>query len=124
MGRILIVDDDDQVRAVFRRIVEGGGHEVIEASNGRIGSQLFKKDPTDLIIMDIIMPEQEGLETISELLTAFPDVKIIAVSGGGRINAEDYLKIAKDLGAVYTFEKPIDPEQLLDAVDNLVQGKV
>jgi CheY-like chemotaxis protein len=121
MARVLIVDDDDQVRAVFRRALEGGGYEVTDASDGKAGSRLYRQQPADLILMDIIMPEQEGLETIQELRGDFPDVKIIAISGGGRGGAADYLVLARKLGADLALEKPISHEDLLRAVDQLLK---
>jgi len=120
MARILIVDADDQVRTVFRRALEEGGYQVAEAPNGRVGAKLYRERPFDLILMDLIMPEQEGLETIIELRRDFPDVKIIAISGGGWGTAADYLVIARKFGAILTLEKPITPADLLHAVDQLL----
>lgn len=123
MARILIMEDDKQVCSVFKRTMEDGGHQVQVASDGKTGARMYEKEPADLIIMDIIMPEQEGLETIMNLRRDFPDVKIIAISGGGRISAGDYLKIAHNLGAVVTIEKPIDPQYLLDTVNKIIEEK-
>jgi CheY-like chemotaxis protein len=120
MARVLIVDDDDQVRRVFRKALEAGGYQVTEAPNGRIGARLYRESPSDLIIMDLIMPEQEGLETITALRRDFPDVKIIAISGGGRGTATDYLSVARKLGAMLSLEKPITPGGLLHEVDQLL----
>lgn len=120
MGRVLIVDDDDQVRAVLRRTLEGGGHQVTDAPDGKAGARLYRQQPADLILMDIIMPEQEGLETIQELRRDFPDVKIIAISGGGRGSAANYLVLARKLGADLALEKPISHQDLLRAVDRLL----
>ena len=67
------------------------------------------------------MPEKEGIETIMELRQEFPDVRIIAISGGGRVDAKDHLKVAKHLGAQYTFPKPVERKQLLKAVRDLLR---
>ena len=94
MARILIIDDDEQVRRYLRKILEAQGHEVVAASDGKLGIELCREEPTDLIITDIFMPEKEGLETIGELRRDYPDVKIIAISGGGRTGNLDFLPLA------------------------------
>jgi CheY-like chemotaxis protein len=121
MPRILIIDDEEQVRAVFREMLERSGYEVFEAANGKEGLRLQREKSADLIITDIIMPEKEGLETIRELLRGFPEVKIIAVSGGGRIGPDQYLDVAKKLGAARTFNKPVNLKELLQAVQSAFQ---
>ncbi len=120
MGRILIIDDEDQVRAVLRQMLERKGHEVFEAADGVEGLKINREHPADLIITDIIMPEKEGIETIKELRREFPAVKIIAMSGGGRIGPESYLKMAKGFGAARTFTKPIDQNELVDVVAEIL----
>ncbi|RZB38369.1 MAG: hypothetical protein SRB2_00117 [Desulfobacteraceae bacterium Eth-SRB2] len=121
MASILIIDDDVQILSMLRQTLERGGYDVLEASNGKQGMKLYLENPADLVITDIIMPEKEGIEIIIELKRDYPDVKIIAISGGGRINPEDYLDIAKKLGAQRTFTKPFERKQLLNAVRDLLQ---
>ena len=116
MARILIIDDDVQILKMLRKTLEHEGHEVIDAANGNKGLRLYREDPTDLIITDIIMPEKEGIETIVELRREFPEVKIIAMSGGGHGEAESYLHMAKGLGAQRTLTKPFGMEELLEAI--------
>ncbi len=120
MARILIIDDDVQILDMLRQTLELKGYEVVDAANGKKGIRLYRENPADLIITDIIMPEQEGIEIIMELKQDFPDVKIIAISGGGRIGPEGYLSIAKQLGARYTFSKPVKRKELLSAVRELI----
>ncbi|MBT6500704.1 MAG: response regulator [Deltaproteobacteria bacterium] len=120
MGRILIVDDDVDVLDMLGQTLEREGYEVVSAANGKEGVRLYREDPVDLVITDIIMPEKEGIETIMELKRAFPDVKIIAISGGGLVDPEGYLSMAKQLGARYTFSKPVEREDLLKAVRELI----
>jgi len=120
MARILIIDDEIQVRTMLRQMFEREGHEVIDAPDGKVAISLHREEPTDLIITDLIIPEKEGIETIIELRRDFPEVKIIAMSGGGYIGPEDYLKMAKGLGAKCTFSKPIKREELLKAVRELL----
>jgi DNA-binding response OmpR family regulator len=108
MARILIIDDDVQILNMLRQTLEREGHAVVDAPDGNEGLRLFRENPTDLIITDLIMPEKEGIETIMELRRDFPDVKIIAISGGGRLDPGQYLSIAKSFGAQYTFTKPVE----------------
>ena len=121
MARIIIIDDDVQILNMLRQMLEREGYDVAEASNGKQGIRLYREEPVGLIITDIIMPEKEGIETISELKRDYPDVKIIAISGGGRIDPEVYLDMAKKLGAQRTFTKPVERKQLLNAVRDLLQ---
>jgi len=120
MARILIIEDDDQTRSMLRQVLEREGYEVVDAPDGREGIRLYRGKPTDLIITDIIMPEKEGIETIMELKRDFPDVKIIAMSGGGRIGPDEYLHVAKKLGAQRTFAKPVEREEMLKAIRELL----
>jgi DNA-binding response OmpR family regulator len=121
MARILLIDDDEQVLDMLYESLTREGYDVLRASNGEQGLRLYRQEPVDLIITDIIMPEKEGLETIIELRRDFPDVKIIAMSGGGRIGTKDYLHLAKIFGVQRTFTKPVAREQLLDAIKALLK---
>ncbi len=116
MTRILIIDDEAPVRDLLRQMLEKEGYEVVEAREGDIGIRLFRENPADLIITDILMPEKEGIETILELRKVFPQVKIIAISGGGRMRNLDVLPVAKAFGAVRTLAKPFERKELLEAV--------
>jgi len=120
MARILLIDDDAPVRRTLRKMLERQGYEVEEAPDGKAGLTLYQENPADLIITDLIMPEMEGIETIMELRRRFPDVKIIAMSGGGQIRPEQYLQIAKSLGAQHTFAKPVEMKLLLKTVEELL----
>ena len=116
MARILIIDDEDELRSMLRQMLEHAGHEVTEAADGAIGIEIYERDTPDLIITDIIMPEKEGVETIIALRRADPTLPIIAISGGGRLDATDFLSMAKKLGARQTLTKPFRRDQLLEAV--------
>jgi CheY-like chemotaxis protein len=102
--------------------LERKGYTVATASNGRIGIQAYREKSFDVVITDLIMPEMEGLETIINLRKDDPGVKIIAISGGGLNMPEDYLEMARGLGAAKTFSKPIDRSGLFAAVEELVSG--
>ena len=120
MARILVVDDNDKVRMMLRMTLESEGYEVSEAPDGDVAIQLFQETPVDLVITDIVMPEKEGIETIMELRRIAPELKIIAISGGGRIRPENYLYTAQVCGANKTFVKPIDQSVLLDTIRDLI----
>jgi CheY-like chemotaxis protein len=117
VAQILIIDDESDIRGLYRRILEQAGHQVEEAPNGNEGLRLCRQLKPDLIVTDIIMPEKEGLETIMELRRDFPLVKVIAISGGGQTMAgSTCLHLAKRLGAAKTLAKPFSKQELLAAV--------
>jgi len=122
MGRILIIDDEPDILLMLKKMLERAGYEVDLASNGEMGMQLFIKQAADLVITDIIMPEKEGLETIREMKQLNPDLKIIAISGGGRLSADSYLETAKIFGANRVFQKPFRQAELVAAVNELILG--
>ena len=114
--KILIVDDEKEIRAILRMWCEEEGYTVYEAENGREGVRIQKERAADMMICDLIMPEQEGIETISLFRQEFPHVGIIAISGGGKIGPDSYLEVARQLGAWKAFRKPIDISVLMEAV--------
>jgi len=120
MKRVLIIDDDDQFREMLRFMVERAGYEVEEAEDGEIGIELQQQSPFDLIITDIIMPNKEGIGTIVELKNDYPELKIIAISGGGRVVPNDYLDIAEKLGAHRTLSKPFERKELIQTIEELI----
>jgi DNA-binding response OmpR family regulator len=121
VARILVIDDDEQIRAMLRRVLEGSGYEVSEACHGLEGLQRYRATPADIVITDIAMPEKDGLETILELRRASPDVQIIAISGGSWGGFVDYLDLARRFGAQWTLPKPLDPTELLETVHGLLK---
>lgn len=121
MARILIIDDDDSVRTAASATVRTHGHDVTEARDGREGLRRFHESPADLVITDLVMPEQEGIETIMELHKRAPQVPIIALSGSS--DADTYLAMAARLGATRTLTKPCAPEQLIEAVDQALANR-
>jgi len=123
IARILIIDDDAPMRRMLRQALERVGYEVLEGPNGRVGMQLQRTTPAEVIITDIFMPEQEGLETIRELQRDFPTTKIIAMSGGGQIGNFNFLTIAERLGAQRVLQKPFGLREMLDTVQELLQSE-
>jgi len=122
MQRILIIEDDHHVLLMIKRMLESEGFEINLASNGNEGLEIFNKIPVDLVITDIVMPEKEGLETIREMKRIRSDLKIIAVSGGGKISADNYLETAKIFGASKIIEKPFTKNQLIAAIQEMMEG--
>jgi DNA-binding response OmpR family regulator len=120
MARILLIDDDDDVRSMLRQTLAHFGHEVIEARNGKEGLDFFSDARADLVITDIVMPEKEGLEVLKALRAREPGVKVIAISGGGRQRASENLNMARLLGAAKVLSKPFSSEVLMAAVNELV----
>jgi CheY-like chemotaxis protein len=116
MQRVLVIDDDEQLRALLYEILDRAGFEVVEAANGVEGLKLYRSQPADLVITDLIMPEKEGVETIMELRDQFPNARIIAISGGERAGGRNYLPIAARLGARRTIAKPFSRQEILEAV--------
>ena len=124
MPKILVVDDDADVRRVLQLFLERAGYDVAVVGDGIQAVEAFGKIPYDLVITDIVMPEKEGIETISELRQLSPDLPIVAISGGGRIGAHEYLNWVRKCGVDHTFCKPIDRKSLLAAVEELVGAGV
>ncbi len=122
MARILIADDDENLRSTLRRLLKRAGHEVMEAPDGKVALQMHGTQQADIVITDIIMPEKEGLETIRELKHDYPATKIIAVSGGGVGTPDNYLLLAAALGADCTLTKPFSSQKLLSAIDELAHN--
>lgn len=116
MKRILVVDDEAQIRTMLTQMLELEGYAVHTAENGEEGLALVGRYTFDLVITDMIMPVKDGLKFIMELIRDYPDLKILAISGGGAIKAERYLTMAGYLGDIATLEKPFKREVLLDLV--------
>jgi DNA-binding response OmpR family regulator len=116
MKKVLVIDDDVMVRASIVHILEDGGYEVLSAEDGIRGMAAFRSEHPDLVITDIVMPEQEGIQTINEIRSAKPDAKIIAISGSGRFGKADFLKMARHFGAADAIAKPFEPDELLSRV--------
>jgi DNA-binding NtrC family response regulator len=116
LKRILVVDDELQIRTMLTQMLEQEGYAVHSAENGEEGMALVGRHAFDLVITDMIMPVKDGLKFIMELVRDYPDMKILAISGGGAIKAERYLTMAGYLGDIATLEKPFKREVLLELV--------
>ncbi len=121
MATILVVDDFKDIREYLKILLESRNHFVIPASNGKEAVKIYKEYRADIVITDLYMPVMDGETTIFELRKINPEVPIIAISGGGKICAEDHLKLVEYLGIKYVFAKPIDKSGLLKAVDEILE---
>jgi DNA-binding NtrC family response regulator len=120
MVKILVIEDDDSFRSVLVQMLEKAGYEVLSAENGNQAMKYCREINPDLVLTDIIMPDKEGLETIQELLNLCPNLKIIAMSGGGRFGPNSYLPLAAKLGAKRTLQKPFMREELLSTISEVL----
>lgn len=123
MATILLVEDDNLVRDMLAQVLQRASHQVIIASDGDEATEVLKNAHPDIMITDIIMPKKSGITLISEVKNKHPNMEIIAISGGGRLDPTGYLDLSESLGATVSFEKPIDKSALLMAIDLLLQGK-
>ena len=121
MATILVIDDEEPVRIVMRRLLERAGYRVIVAENGRTGLKAFRDNDVDVVLTDILMPEHDGLELIMKLRGEKPDAKIIAMSGGGKTGVMDFLDLAASYGASRILSKPVSNAELLEAVEQLLK---
>ena len=122
MFRVLVIDDNQDMRELMQVVLEGAGYAVDLAGDGDEGFAAQRARPVDLVITDIFMPNQDGIETIARLRTEYPALKVIAVSGGGSLlQPRGYLITARELGAHAVLEKPFDPDDLLRTVCELLQ---
>ena len=117
MARILIVDDEEAIREMFRDVLETAGHQVLEAEDGKKGIAVQQTLGVDLVITDMIMPVQDGLETIRILRRDYPELPILAISGGGRTNDLSLLRKAVAEGAAATLVKPFAVGKLMDTIN-------
>ena len=122
MSSILVIDDHEDIRQLLRDILERAGYTVREAADGREGVELYLEQPDELVITDLLMPEQSGLETIEQLLKHDAKIPIIAISGAGDSEHEAYFAQALERGAKKTLLKPFSPKVLLSAIEELLKS--
>jgi DNA-binding response OmpR family regulator len=122
MAKLLLVDDNQDLLGMQGEFLRMSGHEVETAVNGEEALAQAARAKFDLVITDIIMPSKDGIEVIVALRKSQPSAKIIAISGGGRLNAKDYLSIAQKLGAAATLAKPFSGSELVATVDRVLAG--
>ncbi len=123
MASILLIDDDDLFRTTLADALTESGHKVIQAADGDQGMILFRATPTDLVLTDIVMPNQDGTATVARLRREFPQLGIIAMSGGLACEPTIYLEIARTFGADSTIEKPFKMTALLQAIEDVLASQ-
>jgi DNA-binding response OmpR family regulator len=119
MERILIVEDDERERQSLAELL-GAHYEVSSAPNGKVALRLLQEKPVELLITDMVMPEMDGVETIVAVRRQYPAVKIMAVSDGGVVSSNHYLRLAQNLGAQSTLAKPFSASEILGAIEGLL----
>ncbi|MDP3921045.1 MAG: response regulator [Candidatus Omnitrophota bacterium] len=120
MAHIIVIDDNTDIREILGTFLTESGYEVTLAADGKQGVDRFREKAADLVITDLLMPEQEGVETIRILRKEAPNLRIIAMSGGAKLIPVDYLDLARKLGANRVFQKPFDIQELLKAIEDLL----
>ena len=121
---ICVIDDDDAVRQTICRILTNAGYAIVEARDGRMGLKAIAETLPAMVITDIVMPNREGIETIMEAKQRFPNIPILAISGGGRMEPDGFLDLAVKLGANDCLAKPFRPGELLGKVACLLQPEI
>ena len=124
MKSILIADDEPGIRELAKRALASAGYSMFEAGNGHEAIKVMERVNIDLAVMDIIMPSKEGVETILEIKTRWPNCKILAISGGGRIAAQDFLALAQHVGADETLKKPFKFDELVGMAEGMLTPAV
>ena len=120
MIRVLLIDDESSIRKAIRRVLEINGYSVDDVSDGNQGIEMYRANPYEIVITDIIMAKKGGYEIIRELRREFPEVNIIAVSGGGELGKNQILKTADRLGAKAYLGKPFSADELLSTVNQFI----
>jgi CheY-like chemotaxis protein len=119
---ILVVDDEPGIRDLLCIMLEAAGHATVQAADGIEAPKIIASQAIDVVITDLLMPERDGLEFITEVRKKFPDLKIIAMSGGGHIARDSYLRIAKNFGAHALLEKPFSQATVLQLVESMLKA--
>lgn len=122
MSRILVIDDDEILNDMIVQLLREAGYEAEGACDGLVGLKIFESRQYDLVVTDIVMPEREGIETILAIRKIAKSIPIIAISGGGKLDPDQYLIIAKQCGANYIFTKPFRNRELLEAIKKCLSG--
>lgn len=120
MRKIVVIDDDDALRLTLKTFLEKNGFSVGEAKDGREGVRKVEELGPDVVLLDIIMPEQDGIETVQILRDAYPGIKVIAISGGGTLRINDLLDVARKLGAEGRLEKPFTCDQAMAEINRVL----
>ena len=113
---ICVIDDDELVRKKLAIDLEGMGFEVIEIDDSRDVAAVLSTQRVDAVLVDIVMPDKDGVEVIADIRKGWPHVRVVAMSAGGRVGPSLYLEIARQMGASACLSKPVAPERLKAAL--------
>jgi len=116
---VLIADDDKLILSTFRYALTKRGYNVLLAENGAEAIAHLERGPVDIVFLDVIMPEKEGLETLLEIMRRFPSVPVHVMSGGGTRSKQDFLAVAQSFGATSVIRKPVTPPELVKIIEEL-----
>ncbi len=121
MARILVLDDEPRLLSAFHSLLQDAGHEGVEAQDGTAGLKILQSQDFDLVITDLFMPEKDGFEVVMDVKASGKNIKVLAISGGSSCAPDDFLLIARRLGADAALIKSVEPYMLLKTVDNLLK---
>lgn len=125
MAKILIIDDDLYIRKLLDRMLNRAGYQTVMAVDGNDGLKEFRVNKPDLVLVDVVMPEKDGLEMVFELLLESPGIKIIAMSGGGdRLGADECLNSMKSMGVSALIKKPFERQEILDLISYVLNEHI
>jgi CheY-like chemotaxis protein len=116
MSRVLVIEDNEDMRAMLVLKLQLEGFDVVGARDGTGALDLLDRQPADVIVTDLFMPDKDGIETIEEVRRRFPLAKIVAMSGWQSAQGPNYLEVAREIGAVRTLRKPFEPDELVRIV--------
>jgi CheY-like chemotaxis protein len=122
LASILIADDDPTVRMIACEMLRDGDYAIIEAADGDLAMQVIERVPIDLVVLDLLMPNRDGLEVIRTIRQSHPGIRILAISSGGRASAVSYLETARVFGADEVMAKPLRMVSFVAAVERLLQA--
>ena len=122
MANILVIDDEEGIRRVIGKVLVREGHDVLEAPDGKVALELLQDNPPDLVICDLFMPEMDGVEVLRELRRDYPELQVVAISGGAYEGKVQLLDVAKGLGAAAVLKKPFELDELLGVVRSVLPG--
>lgn len=123
MANVLIIDDDPEVLSLFAEALNDAGHTVHQASNGVEGLSQIEAAKPDVVVVDIFMPEMDGIETILNIRHANPGMRVVAISGGGQSRNFAFLDTSPDMGADLTLHKPILPDELIGHIETCLRER-
>ena len=125
MARVLVIEDNRDLRDLMQVILEQAGYDVELAADGMIGMKVQRERPADLVVTDIFMPNQDGIETIAQFRQSYPDLKVIVMSGDGKLAGRSaHLLTARELGVRALLPKPFDEDQLLSTIRGALRAEV